>query len=45
MGANHTCVSEGRDLICDALGIGPPGPDEMLGSTAAIETMPAAGLW
>ncbi len=36
MAANHELVCDGRTLICDALGIAKPAPDEMLGSIASI---------
>jgi isopenicillin-N epimerase len=36
MQRNHDLVLEGRQLICDALGIKPPCPDEMIGAMAVI---------
>ncbi|NNM20130.1 MAG: aminotransferase class V-fold PLP-dependent enzyme [Gammaproteobacteria bacterium] len=33
---NHDLVVRGRELICDALGIAPPCPAQMLGSLAAL---------
>ena len=42
MAANHELVCAGRDLLCDALGVDHPAPDEMLGSLAAVP-VPARG--
>ncbi len=36
MRRNHALVLLGRDLLCDALHIPPPAPDEMLGAMAAV---------
>jgi isopenicillin-N epimerase len=36
MDANRALVLEGRDIVAQALGIGPPAPDAMLGSMAAL---------
>ncbi|MCA9321050.1 MAG: aminotransferase class V-fold PLP-dependent enzyme [Planctomycetes bacterium] len=36
MKRNHDLVTRGRDLICDALEIAPPAPNDMLGSLASI---------
>ena len=36
MHRNHTLALQGRDLLCSALGIDRPAPDEMLGAMAAI---------
>jgi isopenicillin-N epimerase len=42
MAANHALIVEGRDIVADALGIGPPAPDAMLGSMAALP-LPGVG--
>ena len=36
MAANAALARQGRDLVCNALGVEPPAPGEMLGSMAAI---------
>ena len=36
MAANRRLARAGRDAICQALGVAPPAPDEMLGSMAAV---------
>jgi isopenicillin-N epimerase len=36
MERNHALVCAGRRMICEALGIAPPCPEEMLGSLAAV---------
>jgi isopenicillin-N epimerase len=36
MRRNHALALLGRDVLCDALGIAPPAPDEMLGAMAAV---------
>jgi hypothetical protein len=36
MRRNHDLALRGRDLLCDALDIAPPAPDEMLGAMAAV---------
>lgn len=38
---NHSLALKGRDILCDALGVEPSAPDEMLGSLAAV-ALPAA---
>jgi isopenicillin-N epimerase len=40
MDANRALVRAGRDLLCDALGVVAPAPDEMLGSMAAVPLPP-----
>jgi isopenicillin-N epimerase len=42
MAANHRLAVAGRQLLCDALQIARPSPDDMLGSMATIP-LPAAG--
>ncbi len=41
MAANHAMALAGRDLICEALDVPPPAPDEMLGAMAAIPLPPS----
>lgn len=41
MQRNHQLVLQGRQILCQALGVLPPCPDEMIGSMAVIQ-MPAA---
>jgi isopenicillin-N epimerase len=36
MRRNHAMALRGRDVLCNALQIDPPAPDEMLGSMAAV---------
>jgi isopenicillin-N epimerase len=36
MRRNHALALRGRDVLCNALQIDPPAPDEMLGSMAAV---------
>jgi isopenicillin-N epimerase len=36
MTRNHQLVLAARDLLCDALGVAPPAPDEMIGAMAAL---------
>lgn len=33
---NRTLVIQGRDLVCDALGVRPPAPDAMIGCLASV---------
>jgi len=33
---NHALALQGRGIICEALGIGPPCPEEMVGSLAVV---------
>ncbi len=33
---NHALVLRGRDILCDALGVEPPAPDDLLGTLAAV---------
>ena len=33
---NHQLALRGRDVLCNALGIDPPSPDEMIGSLASL---------
>jgi isopenicillin-N epimerase len=36
MGLNRALARTGRDILCAALGVEPPAPDEMLGSLATV---------
>ncbi|RMH29635.1 MAG: aminotransferase class V-fold PLP-dependent enzyme [Planctomycetota bacterium] len=40
MAANHALCVQGRDIVCDALGVQPPAPESMLGPMATL-TLPA----
>ncbi len=43
MMANHGLVLQGRDVVCEALGIDPPVPDPLLGAMAAMPVPVRAG--
>lgn len=43
MAANHELVCAGRNVLCDALAIVHPAPDDMLGSIAAVPLPPDYG--
>ncbi len=44
MRANHELVLSGRDLLCEALNLTPPAPDQLLGSMATLPLpVPLAG--
>jgi isopenicillin-N epimerase len=36
MQRNHELALAGRDILCNAFGIAPPAPDQMIGSMATI---------
>jgi isopenicillin-N epimerase len=36
MARNHQLALAARDLLCDALDVAPPAPDEMIGAMAAL---------
>ena len=43
MARNRALALEGRDVLCAALGVAPPAPDEMIGAMAALPLPPASG--
>jgi isopenicillin-N epimerase len=44
MARNHALALRGRRLLCDALAVAPPAPDDMLGALATVPLPDYAGL-